>query len=120
MACTRFEVKKGVRETLLATFDVTNLPSGSLSGVTIDWYVKRTLGQPSYDIHKVSTSASEIVVVNASLGTVNVYLYPEDTQSLTPGDYYYAFKLTSVALGVLTVSPDTSHGDFVLLNSAYL
>jgi hypothetical protein len=120
MSCTttRFKVKRGARDTLLATFDTTNLPSGSLSNLTIEWFVKRNTSQSSYDIYKTSTTSAQISVLNATAGTVNVYLLPADTQNLQTGSYYWAFKLSSVALSVDQITPDTTHGDLIILDSA--
>lgn len=117
---TRFKLKKGVRDSLLATFDTTNLPSASLTGLTIEWYVKRTLSQSSYDITKTSATGSEIEILDPSAGTVYVYVYPQDTQNLPPGDYFWAFKLYTPDSSVVAISPDESHGDLILLNSAFL
>jgi len=61
---TRFYLKKGVKDSLLATFDTTNLPSQSLTGLTIDWYVKRTLTQSGYDIVKTSATGSQMEILD--------------------------------------------------------
>ena len=93
----RYKVKRGTLDSLTAVFDTTNLPSGSLSNLQIDWYVKRDITQPYYDIVKSTTTGAIIV---------------------TDGDYLWAFKLSSTPLNVLTISPDTLQGDLILLDSA--
>ena len=113
----RYKVKRGTLDSLTAVFDTTNLPSGSLSNLQIDWYVKRDITQPYYDIVK-STTTGAIIVTDALNGIINVLLTPADTQSLPAGDYLWAFKLSSTPLNVLTISPDTLQGDLILLDSA--
>ena len=113
---TRYKVKKGARENLTATFDVTNLPSGSLSSLTIEWYVKRTLSQSTIDIFKTSASGS-IVVTDAALGTIYIALQQTDTSTLVPGDYLWGFKLYDASKTVVALSPDQSNGDLVLLDT---
>jgi hypothetical protein len=121
MSCTtRFKVKRGAIDTLLATFDTSNLPSGSLNSITIEWFVKRNPQQNYYDIYKTSTDSSQIQVINATAGTVNVYLKKTDTQSLQTGTYYWAFSLTNAPWDLYQITPSTYHGDLIILDSAVL
>jgi hypothetical protein len=115
---TRFKVKKGSQATLRVTFDVSELPTDGLSEVKIEWFVKRSLTQSAYDIYKTSDYIDQIEIIDANLGTVDLKLVQENTINLQSGDYYWAFKLTSSALGILSISPTNSHGDFILLDSA--
>jgi hypothetical protein len=112
----RYKVKRGAQENLAFTFDVTNLPSGSLANLTIEWYVKRTLSQPTIDLFKTSVSGS-IVVTNSSLGTGYIALVQNDTINKVPGDYLWGFKLYDSSKTVVALSPDQSNGDLVLLDS---
>jgi hypothetical protein len=116
MAATRFKVKKGAQEDLTVTFDTTNLPSGSLSNLTILWYVKRTLSQPNIDIFKTSASGS-ITVADPIIGTTYIHMVQADTINLVPGDYIWGFKLYDAGKNVVALSPDQSNGDLILLDS---
>ena len=121
MPCTtRFKVKRGAIDTLLATFDVSTLPSGSLNNVTIEWFVKRNPQQNYYDIYKTSTDTNQIRVLDPAAGTVNVYLTRADTQSLQTGAYYWAFALTNAVWDLYQITPSTYHGDLIILDSAVL
>ena len=113
---TRFKIKKGAQENLLVTFDTTNLPSGSLSNLTIEWYVKRTLSQPLLDLFKTS-SGGAIEVVDPIVGTTYIHMYQSDTIGLVPGDYLWGFKLYSADKTIIALSPDQSNGDLVILDS---
>ena len=113
---TRFKLKKGAQEDLTVTFDTTNLPSGSLTNLTILWYVKRTLSQPSIDIFKTSTSGS-ISVIDPIIGTTLIHMVQNDTLGLVPGDYIWGFKLYDAGKNVVALSPDQSNGDLILLDS---
>jgi len=117
----RFMVKLGVSETLQATFDTSNLPGQTLTGLTITWFVKKFLSQGVL-IQKVSTDVSQIEIQtpgdpSSPIGVVWVYLTPSDTSGLTSGDYYWAFTLSNGA-DIFTISPPTSHGELILLDSA--
>jgi hypothetical protein len=117
MANIRFTVKKGVKEALLATFDPTNLPDQSLDDVTVSWYVRKVLSGDVL-IQKTSADPDQIEILEPkSKCQVYVYLQPVDTQNLHPGCYYWGFKLERDD-DLLTISPPTSHGDLVLLDSA--
>lgn len=113
---TRFKLKKGAQEDLTVTFDTTNLPSGSLSNLTILWYVKRTLSQPNIDIFKTSASGS-ITVFNPTVGTTFIHMYQNDTVNLPPGDYLWGFKMYDAGKNVVALSPDQSNGDLIILDS---
>ena len=113
---TRFKIKRGAQENLSVTFDTTNLPSGSLSNLTIEWYVKRTLSQPTVNIFKTSASGS-IVVVDPLTGTSYISMVQSDTIGLLPGDYIWGFKLYDASKTVVALSPDQSNGDLIILDS---
>ncbi len=113
---TRFKLKKGAKQDLTVTFDVTNLPSGSLSNLTIEWYVKRTISQSVIDIFKTTASGS-ISVVSAIAGTATIHMEQADTLDLYAGDYLWAFKLYDSSKNLVALSPDDSNGDLVLLDS---
>jgi len=120
MSCetTRYEVKRGTKRTLNATFDVSNLPSGSLSGVLVEWFVRRTKTEPSYQLYKTSASGSQIQVTNAPAGVIEIYLTPSDTIGMSPGAYYWTFRLYSDPLGLDEITPDNANGDMIILDSA--
>lgn len=120
MTCyvTRYEVKRGAKKTLNATFDVTNLPSGSLSGVVVQWYVRKTKSSVSYDITKTNSYPTQLQVTDANAGTVEIYLQPDDTVSMQPGSYYWSFRLYSDALGLDDITPENADGDLVILDSS--
>jgi hypothetical protein len=122
MSCTttRFKVKRGAIDTLLATFDVSNIPSGSLTSVTIEWFVKRNTQQNYYDIYKTSADPAQIRVLDPVAGTVNVYLQRADTQSLQTGCYYWAFALSNPTWSMYQITPSTYHGDLIILDSAVM
>jgi hypothetical protein len=113
---TRFKIKRGAQENLTVTFDTSNLPSGSLSNLTIEWYVKRTLSQPGIDIFKTSVSGS-IEVFNPTVGTTYIHMMQADTVNLVPGDYLWGFKMYDASKTVVALSPDQSNGDLVILDS---
>ena len=112
---TRFKVKRGAQENLTVTFDVTNLPSQTLTGITIEWYVKRTLSQSTVDIFK--TTGSSGISLSSTPGVAYIHLLQADTIGLTPGDYLWGFKLYDASKTIVALSPDQSNGDLVILDS---
>jgi len=115
----RFIIKKGSKETLTITFDPTNLPGQSISGCRIDFYLKRSIGQSYTDIYKSTVNGiTEIEIISAT--QCNVYIKDTDTSSIQAGDYYWACKITGSISAILAISPDTQHGDLVLLDSAFV
>ena len=117
---TRFTIKKGVKDTLVTNFDVSELPSTGLIGYTVEWFVKRLLTSSTYNIYKTNLDPTQIFIADAQAGTVFVYLNPEDTNTLAAGDYYFAFRLTAPDGTLITLSPDQANGELILLGSAYL
>lgn len=118
MANTRFTFKRGIRDVLVVTFDVSQLGSSGLTGYTIEWFVKRLQNQSYCNIYKTTADATEIIITDPVNGIVSVYLLPADTATLAPGDYYFGFQLTNADGTLITISPDLAQGELILLESA--
>lgn len=118
MPNTRFTFKKGIKDTIIVTFDVSELGEDGITGYTVEWFVKKLLNQGYCNIYKTSEDNAQIVIQDGVNGIVYIFLQPEDTSSLDAGDYYFAFQLTNVDGSLVTISPDLAQGEVILLDSA--
>jgi hypothetical protein len=92
----------------------------NLTGATVyftvwpDYPASSVTSDASATIKKISTTASEITIVDAVGGLFDVYLVKTDTNSLALGDYFYGIEAmlsgaTSpvvMLVGVLSILPD--------------
>lgn len=107
------EFYSGDRRTL--EFTVRN-PAGAvvdITGASFLWTCRRSVLSAVAEVDKVSgESPSEIDIVDAGNGRVDVELYPVDTDAIS-GDFYHELQMTdaqgnptTVAFGTLTINED--------------
>lgn len=118
MANTRFTFKRGIKDTLVVTFDVSELGVSGMTGYIVEWFVKKLLNQGYCNIYKTSTDGAQVDIIDPITGLVHVFLLPADTAALAPGDYYFGFQLTNPGGSFITVSPDLANGELIILDSA--
>lgn len=105
------ELYRGDNRTFEVTVKDDDGNAVNITGASIKFSVKERISDSGYKFQKSSAQASEITITDAANGVYEVYLVPDDTQTLDIGSYEYDSQLTTSTGKVYTVV----RGEFTIL-----
>ncbi|MFQ5647250.1 MAG: BppU family phage baseplate upper protein [bacterium] len=118
MKSSDIELYRGDSRTLEVTVSDENGPA-NLTGSTVKFSVKKKKGDTAYIIKKSTTDPSEINIVDAVNGKLEIYLIPDDTQDVAIASYHFDVevetstnKIYTVVAGKLSILEDITKPDF--------
>jgi len=83
--------------------------SADISGFSFIFTVKDNISEPQLnaEIIKSSDIASEITLINPSIGEIEIYILPNDTKNLSgEGRFYYDIQMTTATGEIYTIVQD--------------